>query len=609
MADKTLFGRLKKLISRQGVARKVGDNRLKVIDPARAQSAGNLETNVLIDRYNRLHSSQAGSSIYDPSQGFNQLRNELFKDYEAMDNDSIISAALDVYADESTLKNEFGDVLEIKSGKKEIEEILHNLFYDILNVEFNLYPWIRMMCKYGDFYLQLHIVEKLGVTGCNPLSPYAITRQEGIDPARPEAVEFIYDETYGGVTAAYGGKAKHNQKIFENYEVAHFRLLQDTNFLPYGKSMIEQPRKTWKQLTLMEDAMMIHRIMRAPQKRAFKIDIGNIPPAEVDTYMQKVINKMKKVPYVDKTTGEYNMKFNLQNMIEDFYLPVRGGNSNTAIEDIGGLEWTGVDDIEYLRNRMMAGLRVPKAFLGYDENVEGKATLAAEDVRFSRTIERIQRIFVSELTKIAIIHLYTQGYSDADLVDFSLQLTNPSTIAEQEKLDVFDKKVSLADAIKSNKMLSEDWIYENIWKMSKDEVNLEREKVVEDIIQVYRQDMIQQEGKDPAKGEDEIAEKVKDKNKATLSASGDTRKTRGGKDDSDVGRPEEDVDYGTQRAPRGRDPLGDETRARDIKNRDRSIKVSAKEVLKSMNIDKKVALNEKSMLDENNLLSEEDTKA
>ena len=353
---------------------------------------------------------------------------------------------------------------------------------------------------------------------------------------------------------------------------------------------------------------MIHRIMRAPQKRAFKIDIGNIPPAEVDAYMQKVINKMKKVPYMDKNTGEYNMKFNIQNMIEDFYLPVRGGNSNTSIEDIGGLEWTGVDDVEYLRNRMMAGLRVPKAFLGYDENVEGKATLAAEDVRFARTIERIQRIFVSELTKIGIIHLYSQGYTDADLVDFSLNLTNPSTIAEQEKLDVFDKKVSLADSIKSNKMLSEDWIYENIWKMTKEEVELEREKVVEDIIQIYRQDMIQQEGKDPAKGEDEIAEKIKKKNKATLSASGDTRKTRGGKDDSDVGRPEEDVDYGTQRAPRGRDPLGSETRSRDVKNRDRSIKVAAKEVVKMLKTDKKVALNEKSMLDENNLLSEEDTK-
>ena len=607
MADKTLFGRLKKILGQSAVVRRVGDNKLKVIDPARAQSAGNLETNMLIDRYNRLHSTPGGSSVYDPSQGFNQLRNELFKDYEAMDNDSIISAALDIYADESTLKNEFGDILEIKSGKKEIQQILHNLFYDVLNVEFNLYPWIRMMCKYGDFYLQLHIVEKLGVVGCNPLSPYAVTRQEGIDPQRPEAVEFVYDETYGGVVGAYG-KSKKGNKIFENYEVAHFRLLQDTNFLPYGKSMIEQPRKTWKQLTLMEDAMMIHRIMRAPQKRAFKIDIGNIPPAEVDAYMQKVINKMKKVPYMDKNTGEYNMKFNIQNMIEDFYLPVRGGNSNTSIEDIGGLEWTGVDDVEYLRNRMMAGLRVPKAFLGYDENVEGKATLAAEDVRFARTIERIQRIFVSELTKIGIIHLYSQGYTDADLVDFSLNLTNPSTIAEQEKLDVFDKKVSLADSIKSNKMLSEDWIYENIWKMTKEEVELEREKVVEDIIQIYRQDMIQQEGKDPAKGEDEIAEKIKKKNKATLSASGDTRKTRGGKDDSDVGRPEEDVDYGTQRAPRGRDPLGSETRSRDVKNRDRSIKVAAKEVVKMLKTDKKVALNEKSMLDENNLLSEEDTK-
>jgi|TARA_R110000822_G_scaffold42292_4_gene115172 hypothetical protein len=608
MADKTLFGRLKKLIGSQAVVRKVGDKKLKVIDPARAQSSGNLESNVLIDRYNRLHSTPGGSSVYDPSQGFNQLRQELFKDYEAMDNDSIISAALDIYADECSLKNEFGDVLSIKSGKKEIEDILHNLFYDILNIEFNLYPWIRMMAKYGDFYLQLHIVEKLGVTGCNPLSPYAITRQEGVDPARPESVEFLYDDTFGGVTGAYGRATKQNQKVFENYEVAHFRLLQDTNFLPYGKSMIEQPRKTWKQLTLMEDAMMIHRIMRAPQKRAFKIDIGNIPPAEVDTYMQKVINKMKKVPFMDKNTGDYNMKFNLQNMIEDFYLPVRGGNSNTAIEDIGGLEWTGVDDIEYLRNRMMAGLRVPKAFLGYDENVEGKATLAAEDVRFARTIERLQRIFVSELTKIAIVHLYTQGYNNEDLVDFSLTLTNPSTIAEQEKLDVFDKKVALADSIKSNKMLSEDWIYEHIWKMSGDEVELEREKVVEDTIQKYRQDMIEQEGKDPAK-EDEISEKIKAKNKATLSASGDTRKTRAGKSDSDVGRPEEDVDYGTQRAPRGRDPLGSETRSRDVKNRDRSIKVSAKEVLNTMNLGKKINLNEKSMLDEDNLLHEDDTKA
>ena len=608
MADKTLFARLQKLFAQSTVVRKIGDNKLKVVDPAHAQSTGNLSTNMLVDRYNRLHKSQGSSHVYDPNQGLNQLRQELFKDYESMDNDSIISSALDIYADECTTKNEYGDVLEIKSGKKEIEDILHNLFYDVLNIEFNLYPWIRMMCKYGDAYLQLGIVEKIGITSVNPLSPYAISREEGIDPTNPELVQFEYDETFGGSTMSWGSPGIGGKTTYQNYEIAHFRLLQDTNFLPYGKSMIEQPRKTWKQLTLMEDAMMIHRIMRAPQKRAFKIDIGNIPPAEVDGYMQKVINKMKKVPYMDKNTGDYNMKFNLQNMIEDFYLPVRGGNSNTSIEDIGGLEWTGVDDIEYLRNRMMAGLRIPKAFLGYDENVEGKATLAAEDVRFSRTIERLQRIFTSELTKIAIVHLYTQGYTNEDLVDFSLHLTNPSSIAEQEKLDIWDKKVSLADSLKQNKMLSEDWIYDKIWNLNKDNVDVERQKVVEDTINMYRHSTIEQEGKDPAK-ESEIAETAKKKNKDTLSASGDTRKTRGGKDDSSVGRPEEDVDYGTQRAPRGRDPLGDETRKRDVKNRDRRIRVSAKEIAKSINFDTKTTLNEHSLLDENILLSEEETKA
>ena len=607
MADKTLFGRLRKLFAQSTVVRQVGDGKLKVVDPSRLQSSGKLATNILVDRYNRIHSSGGGTHGYDPNQGMTQLRNELFKDYEAMDSDSIISSALDIYADESTLKNEFGDILEIKSSKKEIEDILHNLFYDVLNIEFNLYPWIRMMCKYGDMYLQLGIVEKLGITSVNPLSPYAMSREEGLDPTNPELVEFQYDETFGGSTRSWGSPGIGGKVKYQNYEIAHFRLLQDTNFLPYGKSMIEQPRKTWKQLTLMEDAMMIHRIMRAPQKRAFKIDIGNIPPAEVDGYMQKVINKMKKVPYIDQETGEYNMKFNLQNMNEDFYLPVRGGNANTAIEDVGGLEWTGVDDIEYLRNRMMAGLRVPKAFLGYDEGVEGKATLAAEDVRFARTIERLQRIFTSELTKIAIVHLYTQGYENEDLVDFSLNLTNPSSIAEQEKLDIWDKKVSLAASLKDNKMISEDWIYKEIWNMSQDDIDTERDKVVEDTINTFRHAQIESEGKDPAKGE-EIAEEAKKKNKATLSASGDTKKTRDG-DDSDVGRPEEDVDYGTQRAPRGRDPLGSETRKRDVLNRDRRTKINTKEIVNSLNFGKKSQINEHSLLDENNLLGEEETKA
>ena len=613
MADKTFFGRLKKAFSTSTVVRKIGDKGLKVVDPARLQSAGNLASNSLVDRFNRIHMGRANNSVYNPSNAFAQLRLELFSEYESMDTDSIISSALDIYSDESTIKNEFGDVLKITSEKEEIKDILHNLFYDVLNIEFNLWPWIRNMVKYGDFYLKLSILEKVGVVNVEPISGYEVIREEGTDPERPEYVRFLHDPSMGGATQHH--KPAGSKTYFENYEVAHFRMLSDTNFLPYGKSVLEGARKTWKQLTLMEDAMMIHRIMRAPSKRVFNIDIGNIPPNEVDSYMQQVINRMKKTPYIDQNTGDYNLKFNLQNMLEDFYLPTRGGNSGTRIDDLGGLEWTGTEDIEYLKNRMLAALRMPKAFIGYEEGVDGKATLAAMDVRFARTIERIQRIAVSELTKIALVHLYSQGYSDEDLVDFSLQLTNPSTIYEQEKIELWSAKNRLADDMKTGQMVSEDWIYEKIFGLSKDDVDLQREKVVEDTIQKYRRNMIESEGKDPAK-EPTVAETVKEKNKRTrLRSAGDTRKTRGGATDADVGRPIEGDYYGTDNGARGRDPLGSETKNRDIKNRDRKIKPKfkannplAKEIANSMNLfnNHKNILNEKTnLLDESNLINKD----
>ena len=614
MADKTFFGRLRKAFSTSTIVRKIGDNQLKVVDPSRLQSKGNLASNSLVDRFNRIHMSRGRDSVYNPSNAFAQLRLELFSEYESMDTDSIISSALDIYSDESTIKNEFGDVLKINSEKEEIKKILDNLFYDVLNIEFNLWPWIRNMVKYGDFYLKMNILEKVGVVNVEPVSVYEMIREEGTDPSKPEYVRFLHDPSFGGAVSNYH-KPAGSKTYFENYEIAHFRMLSDTNFLPYGKSMLEGARKTWKQLTLMEDAMMIHRIMRAPSKRVFNIDIGNIPPNEVDSYMQQVINRMKKVPYVDQNTGDYNLKFNLQNMLEDFYLPTRGGNSGTRIEDLGGLEWTGTDDIEYLKNRMLAALRMPKAFIGYEEGVDGKATLAAMDVRFARTIERIQRIAVSELTKIALVHLYSQGYKDEDLVDFSLELTNPSTIYEQEKIELWSSKNRLADDLKNGQMVSEDWIYDKIFGMSRDEVDLERDKVVEDVIQKFRRDMIEREGKDPAK-QPTVAQEAKKKNKRDrLRAAGDTRKTRGGSDDADVGRPVEGDYYGTDNGARGRDPLGKEKLKRDIKNRDRSRKPNfkggsplAREIATSMNLfdkDKKILREESDMLDESNLIGKD----
>ena len=448
MADTSLFSRLRRLFSTNVIVRNVGGRQLKVTDTSRTQS---ISKNNLIDRFQKIYTG-AGLSGYSDSLLTKSMRLNLFKDYESMDSDAIISSALDIYADESTMKSEYGDVLNIKTDNEQIKRILNNLFYDILNIEFNLWPWVRNMCKYGDFFLKLEIDEKYGITNVVPLSVYDVSRMEGLDPENPEYVKFLIEATTN--QTRYKQDNSSTKEELENYEVAHFRLLSDSNYLPYGKSQIEGGRKVWKQVSLMEDAMMIHRIMRAPEKRVFKLDIGNIPPSEVENYMQQIISKMKKAPVVDETTGDYNLKYNMQNITEDFFLPVRGGDSGTNIESLPGLTYEATEDIEYLKNKLLSSLRIPKAFLGFEEQVGSKATLAAEDVRFARTIERIQRITISELTKIAIVHLYAQGYQDSDLVNFELGLTNPSTIYEQEKIELWDAKTRLASSMVSDGFLS-----------------------------------------------------------------------------------------------------------------------------------------------------------
>ena len=452
MADqKDLFSRLKKMFSTDVIVRNVGGKKIKVVDTDEIQYA--TDRNSLRDRFNRLRSSTYNLHNRDLSMAYQSSRLELFRDYDVMDMDPIIASALDIYSDECLVPSEFGNVLTIRSKNENIKRILHNLFYDIMNVEFNMWSWTRNMCKYGDFFLRMEISPEYGVYLVHPISPYEITRIEGSDPKNINYVKYQHDGVGGGME-------------YENFEIAHFRLLSDSNFLPYGKSMVEPARRVWKQLSLMEDAMLIHRIMRAPEKRIFSIDVGNIPPADIDTAMQKIISQVKKVPYIDEKTGDYNLRFNLNNMIEDFYLPVRGSDSGTKIDTLPGMEFTGIDDLEYIRNKMMAALKIPKAFLGYEEGLSGKATLAAEDVRFARTIGRIQRILISELTKIAIVHLYVQGYQDASLVDFELELSNPSTIFEQEKLEIWQNKINLASDMKDSNMFSKTWMYNNIFNMS-----------------------------------------------------------------------------------------------------------------------------------------------
>ncbi len=485
MAD-NIFTRLGRLFQSNVIIRKTDDDRLIVKDLDFTQTG--LRSN-FIDRYTRLMQNTY-SNPYSVAQNrraaYEIRKHDLFRDYELMDQDPIIASALDIYSDESTVDNIEGEILKIRTENSQVNKILHNLYYDIINIEFNLWSWIRNMTKYGDFYLRLDIVDKYGVVNVIPVSAYDVTRLEDHDPENPQLIQFEIETE--------------KKEIIENYEIAHFRLLSDTNFLPYGRSMLEGGRKIFKQLTLMEDAMLIHRIMRAPEKRIFKIDVGNIPPREVEQFMQKIINKMKKIPVIDQNTGEYNLKYNVESVTEDYFLPVRGGDSGTEIETLPGLSNNDqIEDIEYLRNKLMASLRIPKAFLGYEEGLSGgKATLAAEDVRFSRTIERLQKIVASELTKIAIVHLYSQGFEDAELINFDLELQIPSMIHEQEKLELMNQRLEIAEKAMDVKLFSREWIYDNIFDFS-DEEKLEVYKdIVEDTKQKFRLEQIETEGQDPA---------------------------------------------------------------------------------------------------------------
>jgi hypothetical protein len=497
-----LFDNLKRLFSSDVVIRNVGGDELRVIDTDRIQSLGTLQTNALVDRFTKIYTT-SGAGIYNVNNVYNYqtLRVQLYTDYESMDTDAIVASALDIIADECTLKNEHGEMLHIRSADENIQKILYNLFYDVLNIEFNLWSWARNMCKYGDFYLKLEIAEKFGVYNVIPFSAYSIIREEGTDAKNPTYVRFKYDPTsVSGITTPqtqYALGTATADIYFENFEMAHFRLISDVNYLPYGRSYLEPGRKIFKQMVLMEDAMLIHRIVRAPEKRIFYMNVGAIPPNEVEGFMQKTVQKLKKVPYVDPQTGQYNLKFNMMNMMEDFYIPVRGNDQSTRIDTAKGMEYNGIEDVAYLRDKLFAALKIPKAFMGYEKDLTGKATLAAEDIRFARTVERIQRILLSELTKIALVHLYSQGYDGEALTNFDLSLTTPSIIYDQERVNLMKEKVELASTILENNLLPTDWIYDNLFHFSEDQYDEYRDLVVEDKKRKFRLAQIEEEGNDP----------------------------------------------------------------------------------------------------------------
>jgi len=399
MANKALFAQLKQKFTTDTIIKRAGGKFLKVSDFNNIQAFGNLQQNTLANRYTRLYSN---SSLIEPGIGYGMqiTRAQLYLDYEAMDLDALVGPALDILCEEATQPNEMNnEMLSVRSSSENVQDELYNLFYNVLNVEFNLPMWIRSYCKYGDFFLLLRLSDQFGVYGVKSLSPYEMVREEGLDANNGEYVRFVQDPgaIMGGISSINQSR---NHRIYENYEIAHFRLMKDSNFLPYGKSWLENGRKLFKAYTMMEDAAVTHRVTKSAEKRVFYYNVGNLPPNEVDAMMQKHISNQKRTPLFDHKTGQFNYKFNMMNLLEDFHIPVRSGDNLTRIDTAKGLEYTGMDDMNYFINKMFSALKVPKAFLNYSDELNGKCLHPDTKIPLlngtEKTIKEIADLFESE---------------------------------------------------------------------------------------------------------------------------------------------------------------------------------------------------------------------
>jgi len=415
-----------------------------------------------LDKFNWTSASgkEFKKSDYEKNYSFygdfmlNQNRNDRYIDFDQMEYMPELNSALDIYADEMTTSTEVRQMLTIDCPNQEIKTALQILYYDVLNVELNLYGWARTLCKYGDFFLYLDIDEKSGIQNVVAMPISEIERLEGQDENNPNYLQYQWNT--GGLT-------------FEDWQIAHFRILGNNKYNPYGTSVLEGTRRIWRQLTLVEDAMMSYRIVRAPERRVFYVDVGAVAPQDVETYMQQVMTTLKRNQILDADSGRVDLRYNPMSVEEDYYIPVRGGTQGTKIETLAGGQFTSqIEDVKYLREKLFSAIKIPQAYLIAGENAEDRSSLSQKDIRFARTIQRLQKALVSELTKIGMVHLYTLGFRKSDLTGFKLRLNNPSRIAELQDLETMKTQFEVASSA-TDGFFSKRYIAERIFNISQEE--------------------------------------------------------------------------------------------------------------------------------------------
>ena len=415
------------------------------------------------------------NNLYTQAIYYEPTRLAAFYDYESMEFTPEISTALDIYAEESTTPNQDGFILQIYSESKRVKGILADLFNNVLDVNTNLQMWTRNTCKYGDNFVYLKLDPEKGIVGCMQLPNIEIERLERGMAAK--SINAEVDPKDKGLR--FHWKVKDME--FNSWEIAHFRLLGDDRKLPYGTSMLEKARRIWKQLLLSEDAMLIYRTSRAPERRVFKVFVGNMDDKDVEAYVQRVANKFKRDQIVDNKTGNVDLRFNQMAVDQDYFVPVRDVTQTMPIETLpGASNLSEIADIEYIQKKLVTALRVPKAYLGFEEVVGDGKNLSLQDIRFARTINKIQKAMISEMNKIAIIHLFILGFED-ELQNFTLGLTNPSKQADLLMIDVWKEKVLLYKDLVSEipntlSPTSATWAKKHIFGFSDEDIKLDTQQ-------------------------------------------------------------------------------------------------------------------------------------
>lgn len=373
-----------------------------------------------------------------------------YREADLMDLFPEIGTALDIVTEECNYIGDSGCVINITSGSERVKAILQDLFVNRLSINVMLPMICRCMCKYGNDFLLLNIDDKNGVTGWKELPVYEIERYENgmenpyasaytqlsnVNPYMQNSTKFVWVGT--------------NEYIpYQDWQIAHFRLLYNSIFLPYGCSFLQKARRHFRLLSMMEDSMLVYRLERSVERRVFKINVGAIDEQDVPAYVQQIANEFKRTPIIDPLTGQIDLRKNILANTEDFFIPVRSDDAPNPIETLPAAQnLNAIDDIKFIQNKVFTALRVPKSFLNFEEAQGDGKNLSLLDVRFSKTVNRIQQALIMELNKVAIVHLILLGLTD-ELTNFTITMNNPSSQAEMLEIENLAKKITTAkDAI------------------------------------------------------------------------------------------------------------------------------------------------------------------